>query len=395
MSDSDNPTTNEPFAASGEALSSVAVQANQMQALPTSADADEPAILDARQMRRRGRVFISSIVFVTLSVVGAVGAFVKTDYAALMPGSARDTGPLISIEGTESYPNDGELLFTTVKVRQGLNIWEYLWRKTDDDTVLVHEDVLLGDRTAEENRTVNLQAMVDSKSVAVAVALEQLGYDAIESDGVYLAQVIAGGAAEGILEPGDILRRVDGIELFEASDLVEVLSNKSPGDEIILDVEPMEGESEQRTVVLGAKDDDPEAAFLGVGPQTLVTFQDLDVGFEVDIDSGSVGGPSAGLAFTLGVLDDLVEEELTAGERVAVTGTMTVSGYVGPVGGVAQKAAAVRDLGVEYFIVPRSLGEETLAELVEVVDGKVEIFPVDDLDEALEVLEEIRASAGL
>ncbi len=343
-------------------------------------------MVDAATIRRRNRWFGAGSLAFLLLVVGGVGAFIKTDTVALMPGSARDTEPLINVEGTESFPSEGELLFTTVRLRQNPNIWEYLWLSVDSDVEIVPIESILGDRTSEENRAVNLRAMSDSKSVATAVALEQLGYDAIQPDGVFVAQVVEDTAADGVIDPGDIIREIDGVALSMSLELVDILAGYSPGDEIELTIEATDGEVESRRLVLGAKEEDAAAAFLGVAPQTLVNFTDLDLGFDVEIESGNVGGPSAGLAFTLAILDELTPGELTGGNRVAITGTMSVDGAVGPVGGVPQKAAAVRDLGIKYFIVPRSLGEETIAELRAIVDGKVEIIPVDDLDEALEVL---------
>ena len=96
-----------------------------------------------------------------------------------------------------------------------------------------------------------------------------------------------------------------------------------------------------------------------------------------------VGGPSAGLAFTLAILDQLTPGELTGGAQVAVTGTIGIDGSVGAVGGVPQKTAAVRDLGIEYFIVPTALGEEQIADLEERAGDALEIIPVATLDEAL------------
>ncbi len=340
-------------------------------------------MVDLADLKRRSRWFMLGTFLTLLAIVGGIGAFIKTDSVALMPGSARDTEPLIAIEGTETYPSEGELLFTTVRIRQNPNIWEYLWLSLDDDVEMVPEVEVLGDRTSDENRQINLQAMVDSKSIATAVALEQLGYEVIEPTGVFVALVVEDAAADGILRFGEIIREIDGISIVEAGELVELLGQHEPGDQIELLIELAEGEFETRSLVLGAKEDDPDAAFLGVAPQTLVDFDDLDVGFAVEIDSGSVGGPSAGLAFTLAILDELTPGELTGGVEVAVTGTISVSGRVGPVGGVSQKTAAVRDLGIKFFIVPSALGEETIAELREIAQGKVEIIPVDTLQDAL------------
>ena len=137
-----------------------------------------------------------------------------------------------------------------------------------------------------------------------------------------------------------------------------------------------------------AADDDPERAIIGVALEDRIT--DFESSIDVDIDSGDVGGPSAGLAFTLAVLDVLTPGELTGGHRVAVTGTMDIDGNVGPVGGGAQKAIAVRNQGYEVFLVP----SDELEEVQEAVGDDVRVIAVDTLDEALDALKSLGGNAG-
>lgn len=322
---------------------------------------------------------------IAIGIIG--GFFIPTPYVALVPGSARPTEELVEVSGLDEYPSDGEVLFTTVRLRSRPNLWEYLWLKTDDDANVVPEEVIFGDRTPEENREVNLQAMTDSKQVAVAVALEELGYEAFTPTGVFVADIVVGSAADGVLERGDVLLEVDGVEIVTDIELVDQLAERAAGDTVQLTLQRHAStEIETIEVILGGRDDEPEVGFLGVAPQSRVEMND-QLPFEVDIDSGSVGGPSAGLAFTLAVLDQLTEGELTGGIEIAVTGTISPDGRVGSVGGVPQKAAAVRSLGIEVFIVPRALGEAELAEVEARAGDDLRIVPVDDLEEALEVLE--------
>jgi PDZ domain-containing protein len=149
-----------------------------------------------------------------------------------------------------------------------------------------------------------------------------------------------------------------------------------------------DGPVEDVTVELGARPDDPDSAFLGVALSDQAEPVD-DLGFTVDIDSGSVGGPSAGLAFTLAILDALTAGELTGGATVAVTGTIDVAGRVGAVGGVVQKAAAVRDMGADLFIVPAGLPEGELAEVMDRAGDDLKVVPVDDLEQALAALAQV------
>jgi PDZ domain-containing protein len=329
--------------------------------------------------------------FVFAAVIG--GALFTVPYVALMPGSARDTESLIAVDGIELYPSDGELLLTTVQIRQRPNLWEYLWLQTDGDVELVPEEVVLGDRTADENRDFNLQLMDNSKAIAVAVALRELGYESIRGS-VVVVEVVEGSAADGHLELGDTVSAVDGAPVASTSELIEILEAQEPSDEIVLSVEAFDppssgdGPVEDVTVELGARPDDPDSAFLGVALSDQAEPVD-DLGFTVDIDSGSVGGPSAGLAFTLAILDALTAGELTGGATVAVTGTIDVAGRVGAVGGVVQKAAAVRDMGADLFIVPAGLPEGELAEVMDRAGDDLKVVPVDDLEQALAALAQV------
>ncbi len=333
-----------------------------------------------------------------LAAVAGIGVIagmaIDVPYVALVPGTARDTEPLLAVSGADQFPSDGELLFTTVRVRQRPNLWEYLWLGFDDDATVVPEEDILGDRTPEENRQFNLSLMSDSKQVAVAVALEELGYDAIGTDGVVVQQLVADTPADVVLELGDTIVAIDGEPTTTTTNLVEILAGRAPGDEIELTVEDFAGnEPELIPITLAANPDNPEAGFLGIQPADRVRYGgDLD--FTVEIDSGSVGGPSAGLAFTLAVLDQLTEGELTGGAQVAVTGTIGADGSVGAVGGVLQKTAAVRDLGVDAFLVPAGLRDEELVAIAERAGDDLEVIPVSTLEEALDALEQLGGDIG-
>ncbi len=165
-----------------------------------------------------------------------------------------------------------------------------------------------------------------------------------------------------------------------------MLTELAPGTEVELEVEHFPDKTiETLSVVLGSHPERPESGFLGIVAADRLWFSE-DFDFDVDIESGSVGGPSAGLAFTLAVLDQLTEGELTGGKTVAVTGEITAAGDVRPVGGVRQKAAAVRDLGADVFIVPGALSAEELAAVVETAGGAFDVIPVANVEEALDAL---------
>ncbi len=227
--------------------------------------------------------------------------------------------------------------------------------------------------------------MTDSKETAVAVAQQELGYDVkIVGTGAVVTAVSPGSPADGTLSAGDTIIAVDSTPVTRSDELGAAISAHKPGDVVTLQVQPLpaEGASQvtvARQVTLGAKPDDPTKGLLGVVSGTRDLHYDMPV--QVTIDSGSVGGPSAGLAFTLGTMDVLTPGSLTGGHKVATTGTINPDGTVGPIGGVHQKTVAVRDSGAELFLVPRSEYDEAKK-----YAGNLRVEPVDNVDDALKVL---------
>jgi PDZ domain-containing protein len=176
---------------------------------------------------------------------------------------------------------------------------------------------------------------------------------------------------------------VDGQRFDDADDLTRLLAAKKPGDKVTVTLRPQGGQAETKhELTLAPSPDDADKGVMGVRIVPVA----IDYHFPVDIsiDTGNVGGPSAGLAFTLGIIDALTPGDLTGGDDVAVTGTISSDGTVGPVGGTGQKAAAVRNKGIKLFLVPRADYRDAVAHA-----GKsLEVVPVDNVDDALKVLAE-------
>jgi PDZ domain-containing protein len=103
--------------------------------------------------------------------------------------------------------------------------------------------------------------------------------------------------------------------------------------------------------------------------------------FPVKIDAGSIGGPSAGLAFALDVVQEL-GHDITRGYRVAATGEMNLDGSVSPIGGVKQKILGARDADVDVFLVPA--GDN--AREAQRHAGSVKVIPVKSFRQALRAL---------
>jgi PDZ domain-containing protein len=339
--------------------------------------------------RRQFRLIGVAAGLLVSTIVGA--AVLPVPYVALKPGSARPVTEQVLVEGVPSYPPKESIAYTTVSVG-GTTLIEALLGWLDDDVDVVPEEVIQGDRSAAENRRYNAQLMDTSKMFAITVALQHLGYDVpIRTTGTVVREIAPDSPAASVLQVDDVVVAVDGEPLDVPGEIVPLLQPGGPGASHTLTVERPAGSATTIDVVATtvAAPDDPQRAIVGIrAPEDRITSFEFPI--DVTIDSGNVGGPSAGLAFTLAVLDVLTPGEITGGHRVAATGTMALDGTVGPVGGAAQKAVTVRDAGYEVFLVPSDELEEVRA----TVGDDLRVIAVDTLAEALDALDSLGGNAG-
>jgi len=320
---------------------------------------------------------------------------------ARVPGSAQPVGDRLlvgELDGggerpPEVFPTEGDFMFVTItEPPQSVLSW-WVGRNELAVQMLTEEDKF-GFQTADQRRVFSLEQMRTSEEVAQFVALTWLGFDATIVPGDVLISEIAclefdadGSCvrwppSDEVLDPGDRLLVADGVDLGSVGDLMEVLEGKIPGDVITLLVERRgEGKFEAEAELTSATDD-PDRTIVGFLPFDT---RRVELPFDITIDTGSIGGPSAGLAFTLTLIDGLSEGELTGGRKVAVTGTIDLDGSVGPIGGLTQKASAVAQAGVEILLVPEQQGEQQIA-AARAAAPELEIIAVSTLDEAIDAL---------
>ncbi len=332
--------------------------------------------------------WLAALLFLGTAAALFAAFTVEIGHFEFRPGSARPTAELVSVGAdVPTHPPAGEIAFTTVSLRQS-TVASYVWAWFDDDVQVVADELILGNRSPQENRQFNMQLMDTSKQDAIRVALLELGYEVpVSIDGVVVVGVQDGSAAEGLLEQGDAVVGIGGEPLDDIDDVTRIMAGRAPGETVQLTVEPLQDEEpEQVDVVLGASPDDPARGLIGISLEPRSPAYAFPV--DVDIDSGNVGGPSAGLAFTLAVLDVLTPGELTGGLDVAVTGTIDGAGNVGDVGGVRQKTAAAIDEGYDVFLVPSGEYQEA----AERAGDALEVISVDTLRDALDALASLGGS---
>jgi len=314
---------------------------------------------------------------------GVAGQLVTLPYDSIGPGSARDVSGLVTVKDHPSYPPQGRILYTTVAVRERVNLFEALAGWLDPATDVVPEKRVRGEIPPEEYRQLNVEAMADSKATAQVVALRHLGFTDLGA-GAEILSVQEGLPASPLLKAGDVVVAVDGRTVRVASDAVTGIRGRKPGETVRLTI--VRGGAPPVELEAGLAAGDEGRPLLGVrlGDKIKLPFQ-------IDIESGRVIGPSAGLAYALEVLEVLTPGELTGGMSVAATGELRSDGAVGPIGGVAQKAVTVQRAGAKVFLVPR----ENLDEAEGAEAKGLQVHPVDSFDEALKVLGSLQGSNAL
>lgn len=324
-----------------------------------------------------------------LVVLLTVVAVRPAPYVVFMPGSAREVEPLVTIEanGTADLPEldaiDNDLLFVTVSVRHPSGI-ETLWRLLGEANEVVPSELILGSQTEQQNRSFNLQLMTASKDKATKVALERSGFPVqVEPSGAVITNLDPKLPVAAVLVPGDTVVGADGSPIETTDDLVAAIAEHDPGDGMDLTIEKLGGsEPIDVQVELVENPAKPGKAQLGVSLENRPSYE---FPITVSINSGDVGGPSAGLAFTLAIVDRMTPGDLTGDASVAVTGTINLDASVGPVGGVTQKTEAAVSAGATVFLVPPA----EFADATTAARGRLEVRQVSTLDEALAALEDL------
>jgi PDZ domain-containing protein len=229
----------------------------------------------------------------------------------------------------------------------------------------------------------NLELMMNSQQIAVAVALDRLGYEVgVVGTGALVAEVLPGSGGSGIVEQGDIVTAVDGVTVQFVQELISEVRDRQVGDTVTLTIS-RDNEVRDVQVVLGESETDAGLPVIGISVADAGAA--FDFPFDVTIDAGAVGGSSAGMMLTLAVYDRLTEQDLTRGHRIAGTGTISTDGSIGRIGGIKQKTIGAIGVGAEYLLVP----EGDFPAAFEAADGRIEVVSVATIDDALAFLDSL------
>ncbi|SDJ03869.1 SepM family pheromone-processing serine protease [Salimicrobium halophilum] len=327
------------------------------------------------------------IVVVITAVITALLFSYQLPYYVYKPGSADALDPVIEVEG--GYASDGDMHLVTIRGGQATIVQWALAQIRPFHELTPIDQVRPEGVTEEEYFHAQLQMMESSQEAAKVVAYEAAGKDIdIQYEGVYVVQVMDGMPAQERLQSGDRIVEVDGQPVNESSDLIDYVEDKDAGESVSLVIERENG-TLTRDVELAPFPDNEERVGIGI---SLVTDRSVEVDPEVTVESGEIGGPSAGLMFSLEIYDQLTEDDLTDGEEIAGTGEINYEGEVGRIGGIDKKVVAADEAGASVFFAPNEEGAEdsnyqVAKKTAEEIGTDMEIVPVDTFGEALDYLQ--------
>lgn len=339
-------------------------------------------------MNRRSTAL--SVAVVCLVALFGVAFLAPMPYVLLSPGPTENTlgtyggKQVVTIIGHRTYPTTGQLNLTTVsetRVDYHVRLPQVLEAWWSSDQIVVPRDVVYPpDQSAQQVQRQNTQQMLDSQSTAVVAGLGKLGIEALH---VKVTKIVPETPAVGVLQAGDVITSIFGKPVATRDDVVVAITDLAPGSPVTLTFERA-GASHAVSLRTEANPTGLSRSRIGIAVD-----DEFDPPFEVAINLGqTIGGPSAGLIFSLAIYDKLTPGPLTGGRFVAGTGTIDVDGNVGEIGGIQQKIAGAYDDGAKVFLVPAAnCAEAAGSSLADDID----LIRVSTLDEAVRALEGLDA----
>ncbi|MGZ6545071.1 MAG: YlbL family protein [Actinomycetota bacterium] len=319
--------------------------------------------------------FLSAFAVALVLGLALFAGWVQLPYYSLGPGPARQVQPLIHVTGHQEFPSHGALIMTTVSFRH-LSAFGMLLAWLDPNESVVSQEQLFtpGESAAQEVRR-SLTQMDQSKIDAAYVVLHQLaGYPKDHGDGALVEFVYPGCPAENQLQAGDLVHAIDGTPVHSQQGAAKALDAAPAAEPVTF------------TISTGGRTRDvavTRSACITGSSKPLIGINLIDpFPFGIQISSGDVGGPSAGLMWALGLYDILTPGDLTGGKVVAGTGTIDTQGNVGPIGGIQDKVVAAERAGAQMFLVPQA----NMADLRGVDTGSMRLISVSTFQQALDAL---------
>ena len=322
------------------------------------------------------RRIAGAVALLALATLGVLYLAPSDDYL-FVPDDARPLAPKVDVPGERPQRDGGGIYYVAIDVRQASLLESYFPSLHEGSTLVPEDEVRRPGQSEDERRRASLQEMRRSQRIAAAVALKAIGRDVtIRATGVLVTGVAADAPASGKLQPGDRIVGVDGRRVRTTAELSPLIRGRRPGERVRIRVR-RDGKSCDFSLKTIADPRSPKEAIVGSAVDQAAHVR---LPIDIRIDLGSVGGPSAGLAFALDIAEEL-GRDVDRGRKIAATGEIMLDGSVRGVGGVKQKTIGARRAGMDVFLVPGENGEEARRH----ADG-LRVVPVKSFRQALRAL---------
>lgn len=336
------------------------------------------------------KLFKGQLLSIIVAVIIAVLlSTYKMPYYIQKPGGADALSPIVHVDNAEESKGDFHLV--TVRGGQATPLQYALAKILPHHEIVDIEDIRPEGISEDDYLHTQFQMMESSQEASTVVAYTAANKEIkIDYKGVYVVSIKSGAPADGVLEVGDHIVGIDDQEVKESNDLISYIESKKTGDTVTLTILRKDKQL-KKSLTLETIDESTKQIGIGI---TLVTDRDVRVKPNITFSSGGIGGPSAGLMFSLEIYDQLTEGDLTKGHQIAGTGTIDYDGNVGRIGGIDKKVVAADKEGIEIFFAPYEGGRggdsnyEVAKKTAEEIGSDMKIVPVDTFDEALKYLQE-------
>ncbi|WP_434751726.1 SepM family pheromone-processing serine protease [Paenibacillus amylolyticus] len=335
---------------------------------------------------RKSGAFRASIYVIAVALIVYLTVYMPTPYIIYKPGSADEVKPMVTVKDGD-HDEKGVFMMTTVSATYA-NLFLLGTSYFDKNAQVDKKEDRLRGKSEAEYSAEQVWFMSDSQSSAMEAAYEKAGVAySIVPEHIFVFGLSDNPKPDGDIEPGDIIMGVNGKATPDNNLLAEQLKDKKAGDTVEMQLE-RGGETISRDVTLvEVKDSKTGKTRTGLGVMigAVQKVKPEDPNKQITFSSTQVGGPSAGLMFTLEIYNQLTPGDLTKGHRIAGTGTITKDGVVGAIGGVQHKIVAADRKNAEIFFVPKDNYKEAEAKAKEIHTG-MKLVPVSTLDDALTYL---------
>ncbi len=337
-------------------------------------------------MEKRSKIFQSGLIIGLILLL--ISYFIPIPYYISKPGMARELEPIVKVSGGDDA--EGSFMLTTIQMGKA-NIFTYtLANFLSYWNIYEEREIKAEDESDDEYEMRQMYLMEGSKEKAIISAFKEAKkeYETMYN-GIYVYKVVKDMPAAGVLRPGDRITKVDGKKIESTLEFTDYILHQKEGAKVDLEVIRDE-KSIHKSVKIKMNN---ETGKLGIG---IVLVDDIEVQTKqkVEIDSSEIGGPSAGLMFSLEIYNQLVEEDITKGYKIAGTGTIDEEGIVGAIGGIDQKVVAADKSGAAIFFAPNENGGKdsnysVAIKTAEEIGTSMKIVPVDTMRDALSYLESL------